>query len=313
MPQPPGPSRQVQIAHIATEHFVNRKTRVEISNETGLSRFKVGRILDEALESGIVRIQIASPSGVRLDLSLQLRDRYQLDHVVVVDVPSESEEALQEALGAAAAELLNEILKEDDVLGLTSGRTLNAMARHLDTLACRRVVQLAGVAGPILQSGLESLRRVSMIEGVRPFPIYSSLVMSDAQAAEGVRRQPDVRRTFEQFDRVTVAVGAVGSWVPANSMLLENRALTEQDRKNLIDRGVVGEIAAALVTDAGEIVHDIDDRCIAISVEQLRRIRAVIAAAGGISKTRAIRAVLTSGLLSGLITDSATALRLLAT
>jgi DNA-binding transcriptional regulator LsrR (DeoR family) len=311
MAQAPGPGRQVQIAHIATQHYLQNKTRVEIANETGLSRFKVGRLLDEAMSSGIVRIDIQSPSGVRLDLSVQLKERFALQHSVVVDVPSEADDVLQAKLGATAGDLLSEILTDNDVLGLTSGRTLSAMARSLSSLPKCDVVQLAGVAGPIQETGLEIMRRISTIAGVRPWTIYSPLVMSDAQTALGVRRQPDTSQTFEQFPRVTVAVGAIGSWKPENSQMMKNRALDPAAREKLLARGVVAEFGATLITDTGSVIHDIDDRCIAISEQQWRAIPTVLAAAGGPTKTRAIRAVLASGLLHGLVTDSATAERLL--
>jgi DNA-binding transcriptional regulator LsrR (DeoR family) len=55
----------------------------------------------------------------------------------------------------------------------------------------------------------------------------------------------------------------------------------------------------------------VDDRCIAIPELQLRRIPHVIAVAGGETKTQAIRAVLVSGLVHSLITDAATARRLI--
>lgn len=311
MAQARGPGRQVQIAHIATQHFLQNKTRIEIAQETGLSRFKVGRLLDEAVSSGIVRIEIQSPSGVRLDLSVQLKERFGLRHSVVVDVPSDAEDVLQASLGSTTGDLLSEILTEDDVLGLTSGRTLNAMARTLSSLPKCDVVQLAGVAGPLQETGLEIMRRISTIAGVRPWTIYSPLVMSDAQAAVGVRRQPDTNQTFEQFSRVSVAVGAVGSWQPENSQMLKNRALDTADREELLARGVVAEFGATLITDTGEVIHDIEDRCIAISEQQWRAIPTVIAVAGGPTKTRAIRAVLACGLLQGLVTDSVTAERLL--
>ncbi len=306
-----GPLRQVQIAQIATEFYLHGKTRIEIAEETGLSRFKIGRLLEEAVATGIVRFEIASTTGVDLGLSIRLKERFGLHHSVVASVPVESEEAMQEALGATAGTLLLEVLGETDVLGLTSGRTLNAMARSMQELPCRSVVQLAGVAGPIHQSGLEVIRRMSALDGVRPWPIYASLVMSDDQAAAGLRRQPDVRQAFEQFKRITVAVGAIGAW-PHNSLMFENPALSEQDRALLLSRGVVAEFAATLVTDAGEVVHDLDSRCLAIAEAQIRAIPTRIAVAGGTSKTRAIRAILTSGLVNGLVTDAATAERLLA-
>lgn len=312
MAEPLGPMRQVQIAQIAAEYYLHGKTRIEIAEETGLSRFKVGRLLDEAVETGIVRFQITSPSEVDLELSMRIRERYELDHAVVVAVPADSDITLQEKLGVTTAHLLREILTEEDVLGVTSGRTLNAMARSISSLRCHEVVQLAGLAGPIQQSGLEVMRRISMLEGVRAWPIYSSLIMSDAQAAEGVRRQPDVRQTFQQFRRITVAVCAIGSWVPRNSLMYENRALSEADRRLVLGRGAVAEIAATLVTDAGTIIDDLAERCIAVDEKQLRAVPTRIGAAGGPSKVRAIRAVLTSRLLTGLVTDAETAQQLLA-
>jgi DNA-binding transcriptional regulator LsrR (DeoR family) len=308
-----GLEKQVQIAHIASRYYLEHRSRTEIADEVGLSRFKVGRLLEEAVASGIVTFVIASPTGDDVDLALSaaVRDRFGLDYCVVVDVPSQLDADIQQQLGATCADLLGDILTDDDVLGLTSGRTLNAMSRALTSLPVRNLVQLSGVAGPLQQTGLEAMRRLSAMGGMRPWPLYSSLVMSDAQAAAGVRRQPELRQTFDQFSRVTVAVGSIGSWVPRNSLMLDNPAFTDDDRTRLLKRGVVGEFAAVLVRDDGSTVDDIEDRCIAITETGLRAIPTVIAAAGGPSKIRAIRAVLATGILNGLVTDSDTAHRLL--
>jgi DNA-binding transcriptional regulator LsrR (DeoR family) len=313
MARPLGLEKQVQIAHIATRFYLEGRSRTEIAEEVGLSRFKVGRLLEDAVSSGIVQFVISSPSGedVDLPLSAQLRDRFDLEYCVVVRVHGNTDEDVQQRLGATTADLLRDILTEDDVLGLTSGRTLNAMSRAVTILPVQHVVQLSGVAGPLQQTGLEVMRRISALGGIRPWPIYSSLVMSDSLAAEGVRRQPELRQTFDQFRRVTVVAGAIGSWAPRNSLMLENPALTDDDRKHLFARGVVAEFAAVLIRDDGSTVPDIVDRCISITESQLRDIPTVIAAAGGQSKTRAIRAVLAARLISGLVTDSGTARRLL--
>jgi DNA-binding transcriptional regulator LsrR (DeoR family) len=174
------------------------------------------------------------------------------------------------------------------------------------------VVQLAGVAGPIQESGLEVIRRLSNFPGVQPWPIFASLVMSDAQTAGGMMRQPGISAAVEMFDEVTVAMCAVGSWVPPNSLMMMNPAISDDDRERMLRRGVVAEVASTLVTDSGEVVHDLDDRCIAVTEAQLRAIPSRIAIAGGPAKTRAIRAVLLSGLVTSLVTDSFTAGRLLA-
>lgn len=308
-----GPLSTVQLAHIAREHYVNGKSRVEIADATGLSRFKVGRMLDEAVERGIIRFEIVSAPGVDLDLSMRLKQRFGLEHAVAVELPVDTDAEAQSTLGTVAAGLLEELVGSEDVLGLTSGRTLNVMAHTLTSLPCRAVVQLAGVAGPIQESGLEVIRRLASFPGVQPWPIYASLVMSDAQTAQGILRQPGIRAAVEMFDAVTVALCAVGSWAPPNSLMMMNPAFSDEDRARLLKRGVVAEIASTLVTDSGEIIHDLDDRCIAVTESQLRAIDSRVAIAGGPAKSRAIRAVLTSGLLTGLVTDAFTAGRLLAT
>lgn len=307
-----GPQRQVQIAFIAERHYLQGKTRIQIAEETGLSRFKVGRILDEAISSGMIKFEISSPTGIDLDLSRKLKDAFGLQHGIVVDVPSDSPEVMQDRLGATAADFLTEILTESDVLGLTSGRTINALARSLRLLPECDVVQLAGVAGPIQETGVEVLRRVSNVAGVLPWTIYSPLVVSDAQTAAGIRRQPDTKATFDQFSRVTVAVVGVGSWSPPDSLMMKNPAVSPSDLKNLIDLGVLAEIGATLIGAGGKIFNQFEDRCIAIAEPELRRVPHVVAVAGGRSKTRSIRAVLDSGLVHSLVTDAVTARQLLA-
>ena len=307
-----GPDFLVTLAYIAQQHFVEGKTRIEIAEETGLSRFKVGRALDQAVSKGIVRFEITSPSAIDLQLSIKIKKKFSLDRALVVNVPAQTPETLQQYLGSTAGDLLSEILTDRDVLGLTSGRTINALARSLRSLPRCGVVQLAGIAGPIQETGVETIRRVSAVAGVKPWTIYAPLIVSDAITAEGLRRQHDIRATFEQFDRVTVAVVAVGSWLPADSQMIENPALGEGTRESLVERGVRAEMGATLINDQGQVIHDVDDRCVAVSEAQLRRIPQVIAVAGGERKTEAIRAVLTSGLVQSLITDSGTAQALIA-
>jgi DNA-binding transcriptional regulator LsrR (DeoR family) len=228
-----GPLSRVQLAHVAREHYVHGKSRVEIAEETGLSRFKVGRMLDEAIEQGIIRFEIVSSPGIDLDLSMRLKQRFGLEHAIVVELPVDTDAEAQSTLGAAAAGLVDELVGPDDIFGLTSGRTLNVMARQLKSLPCRSVVQLAGVAGPIQESGLEVIRRLSNFPGVQPWPIFASLVMSDAQTAGGMMRQPGISAAVEMFDEVTVAMCAVGSWVPPNSLMMMNPAISDDDRERI--------------------------------------------------------------------------------
>src|SRR5699024_4312452 len=55
---------------LAAEHFLDGHSKVELARRHGLSRFQVARLLDEAREEGIVRIQIVDPTAAGHDHTL---------------------------------------------------------------------------------------------------------------------------------------------------------------------------------------------------------------------------------------------------
>ena len=73
-----GPDELFQRAVIARRYYLEGRTRVEIAEEFGLSRFKVARMLEEALESGMVEITIHDPGSIDVGLSTELQRRYSL-------------------------------------------------------------------------------------------------------------------------------------------------------------------------------------------------------------------------------------------
>jgi DNA-binding transcriptional regulator LsrR (DeoR family) len=186
------------------------------------------------------------------------------------------------------------------------------MTASLVSLAQCTVVQLTGAAGAVdvTESSVEIVRRVASVSGGPAFPIYAPLIVDTAETAAAIRRQPHVAEAMHNFDRLTKAVVAIGSWDPPNSQLRDAMAVPEREALRAL--GVRAEICATLVDDEGHAVAgDLMERSIAITAEQLRRIPEVIAVAGGPSKAAAIRAVLAGGFITSLVTDSSAAQALL--
>src|SRR4051812_34440557 len=113
-----GPAHVVLTASIARRYYIDGRSKIDIADEFGMSRFKVARLLESARESGLVRIEIRAEGDIDVDLSARLQDRFGLQHSVVVDTPDDDPASLREHLGRAAARLLAEILTPEDVLGL---------------------------------------------------------------------------------------------------------------------------------------------------------------------------------------------------
>ena len=53
------------MAAVAKRYYFDQRTRVQLAQEFGISRFKVTRLLEAALSSGIVRISIVPLSRPR--------------------------------------------------------------------------------------------------------------------------------------------------------------------------------------------------------------------------------------------------------
>ncbi|WP_029136494.1 sugar-binding transcriptional regulator [Nakamurella lactea] len=301
-----GPVEMAQAAEIARMYYVEQLSKIEIAQRTGLSRFKVARILADGLAAGIVKITIELPDSLDADLAGRVGAAYGLQHVLVVRAEAATEDDLRRKLARAAADLLTEIVSQDDVLGVGWGRTLTAMAGFLTDLPSCPVVQMTGVTGQDMNNSMELVRQITSGSGGRAYPIFAPLLLPDSATAAGLRRQPDLAAATAQFGAITKAVVAIGSWDPPNSQL--RMVMTPRERDELKQLGVQAELCSGLLDAEGRrVATEMNDRMIAVDVQQLHDIPELIAVAGGETKQRAVLAVLRSGLVNSLITDDGVA------
>jgi DNA-binding transcriptional regulator LsrR (DeoR family) len=303
-----GPAQVVMTASVARRYYLDGRSKVEIAEEFGMSRFKVARILDAARETGLVRIEIRHDGEIDVDLSAQLRDRFGLQHSIVVDSPDDDPGHLREHVGRAAGQLLAEIVTPQDVLGLAWARSVSVMARALPRLPGTPVVQLSGSLS--LPGGRDTavdvVRDVAGASGGVAHCFYAPLVVGDAATARALRRQPEVARAFGQLPLVTKAVAGVGLWEAGQSTLYDTGS--DHDRQALRDLGVCADISGVFVSaDGTPVPTELAERMIAISAEEMRAIPEVVVIPYGIRKAPAVRAALRSGLVSGIVTHTSLA------
>ena len=307
-----GPAHLVLLASIARRHYLDGRSKIEIAEEFGLSRFKVARLLDAARDSGLVRIEIRHEGVIDVDLSAQLQDRFGLLHTVVVDTPDDDAAHLRQQLGRAAAELLGEVITPHDVLGLAWARSVSEMAGALPPLPAVPVVQLTGALSQQDgdHSSIDLVRDVARAVGGPAYVFYAPFIVADAATARALRQQPEVARAFDQLPRVTKAVAGVGRWAPGESTLYD--AAYESDREDLRRLGVCADISGVFVAaDGSPVEAGLTERMISIDARQMRSIPEVIGIAYGLAKVPAVRAAVAGGLLDGVVTHRALAQALL--
>jgi DNA-binding transcriptional regulator LsrR (DeoR family) len=307
------PARLVLTASVARRYYLDGKSKVEIADELGMSRFQVARLLEAARASGLVRIQIADEGAIDLELSGRLQDEFRLRHAVVIDTRDDHDGTLRQHLGEAAADLLTEIVTPGDVLGLAWARSVSAMTAALTPrLATVPVIQLTGaLARPDMDdTSVDLVRHAARAAGGAAYFFHAPLVVPNAATARAMRRQPEIARAFARFASVTKAVVGVGRWAPGLSTIYD--AADARDRRQMGRLGTCADISGVTVDADGRPVHGgLTERMINISAPQMRAIPEVIAIAYGTAKAPAVRAAIRSGLVHSLVTHSALATALL--
>ncbi|WAX77841.1 sugar-binding transcriptional regulator [Streptomyces sp. KMM 9044] len=323
---PSAPLDRLLAASVARRFYLGNQSKVEIAKEFDISRFKVARLLDAAVAHDIVRIDITVPAEIDAPLGQALAGRFGLRHAVVVNLmDGEGAEGgtarpagpagrhrVSRWLGTAAAQLLSATAEEGDVIGLDGSPEVDALSEAVNRLPPCDVVQLTGVHGPDLarDPAVAAVRRTAAAGGGGAFPLYVPFVLPDAATATVLRSQPAVAGTAHRFGRITRAVVGIGAWGAGLSTMYD--ALGDAERETYRASGACADVAGHVLDASGEVIRtELNARMICVSAAELRAVPELIGVSGGARGAEAIRAVLKSGLLTSVVTDTATARRLL--
>ena len=300
-------ARARQMLEIARRYYLNDQSMVTISEQLGVSRFKVARLLKEARDTGLVQITLHTGGAEDAELGAKLARHLGLRQAIVVEAFGTREE-VRHIVGLAAGRHLQRTLRAGETLGLTWGRTLTHMIESLESLPNVQVLQLTGHVGSNLrESPIELARRASLIGGNNAKAIMAPLYVESLQAAQALRNQPDIKEVFDLFDTVTTAIAAVGSFnlAPdgaANSQFLPLLPLATRER--LLATGAIAEVCGLPFRADGSLADpELTEHIFSISAEQLGRIPRVIAIASDPSKAEATLALWRADMISELVVD----------
>jgi DNA-binding transcriptional regulator LsrR (DeoR family) len=120
-----------------------------------------------------------------------------------------------------------------------------------------------------------------------------------------------VQEATALFGGLSVAVVGIGAVAPSKLLAASGNVFSSDELESLSARGAVGDICLRFFDAEGEpVTTALNDRVIAIELDQLRAVERVVGVAGGRRKTAAIRGALRGGWINVLITDRSSAERL---
>lgn len=303
---------------IARMYHERGARQAEIAAALSISQAKVSRLLKRAEALGIVRTTVTVAPGVYAELEEELEGRFGLTEAVVVDVSEDADEAETLAsIGAGAAAYLEATLGGNDRIGVSSwSQTVLAMVDRLRPFTVRgatEVVQLlGGVGAPESQSHSNRLlNELARMLGAEPVYVPAPGVVAGPAIRDSLLSDPSMQEVTRHWRELTMAIMGIGSIEPSNVLATSGNAFATEERADLLEAGAVGDICHRIFRADGTLVRgDLDDRIIAVPVDDLLRIPRRVGIAGGPRKLDAIHGALAGGWVTTLITDLRTAERL---
>jgi DNA-binding transcriptional regulator LsrR (DeoR family) len=306
------------MAKVARMYHTQGLRQTEICERLNIHQSTVSRVLKRAEREGIVRITVSLPPGTHTEVEEALQSTYGLDEAVVVDC-LEDEAQIAHDLGAAAAFYLENTLKASDVIGISSWSAallemVNAMHPSQRFKNTRVIQILGGLGSPNAEvHATQVTRRLADLIGGQTTLLPAPGVVGSRNARDVLMKDRFVREALDLFPQVTLALVGIGATKPSRALASSGNIFSPQEIELLAGKGAVGDICLRFFEAAGrQVVTELNDRVISMELDQLRAVRRVVGVAGGRRKTAAIRGALAGKLIKALITDLATAERLLA-
>lgn len=242
----------------------------------------------------------------------QVAERYGLNDVKIAISPLNDEQEIKKCIGLKAADYLDSIASDGDIIGVGWGTTLHQMshALHPKVLRGSQIIQLEGGV-PLFQTG-------------QPLPTKSSRGSpKTTPPSPSTCRYPSfsTRRSSRKWSTRTAISSGSSSWAdrrqyfrhPASVRSGPRRcssawATRTAKRMPASRKNAVGDICSRFYDSNGEIAdEDLDKRTVGIELSDLRNKEYSILISGGSEKVRSIQAALKGRYANVLITDQFTA------
>jgi deoxyribonucleoside regulator len=299
-----------KIIEAAKLYYLLDYNQHEIAQILGVSRPTVSRFLQLAKSEGIVEINIKDPTENVENLSTQLEQKFNLKKAVVVSIPQFEDHIIKNYLGEKTAEYLHEIVKDNDIIGVTWGTTLYHVAIELKQKFVKdvMVVQLKGGVSHSETNTYASEILYLFGKAFNTTPLHLPLpaIVDQAVVKQAMEADRHIGKILDLGKQANIAIFTTGNVNP-DSLLFQLGYFTESDLKTLNGKAV-GDICSRFFDENGKICNEsLNERTLGINLDDLKRKEYSILVAGGPNKIAGIFGALKGRYANVLVTDQFTA------
>ena len=306
--------RERDIIKICYLFYNEGLSQIEIGTKMEMSRWKVGRVIKDARERGLITITINHPQADLTETEIKIAKKFGLKQAVVVDINEFSGNSPLDQLGAAGAQYLASIVHRYRILGVTWGLTMSHVAKFLPKIEPVRLelAQIGGGIGTI--EGTDNPALTTMLGqkmSANAHVIQAPIIVRNKSIRDTLFKENKIRETLEIAKKADIVMFGVGL-VSTESLLWQSGVLGPEEAVTLKEAGAVGAICGRFFNDQGkQCWQALANRTIGLSLIELKKIKHKILIAVGKEKLQAIIGALKGNLVDVLIVDMETAQRLL--
>jgi len=304
-------------ARAAWLHHVGGMTQSAIAKRFGVPVTRAHRMIARATRNGLVRVFVDAEVAGCIALESAIRDAFALSHVVVAPDVGETGPIPLRALGVAGAGVLMGLIDDPAhaTIGVGHGSTMAAVVAALprrEAQGTRFVSLLGGLTRRYAANPFDVIFRLAERTGAEAFMTPAPLFANSPADRAVLLSQPGVGDVARMWGEASVCLIGVGAVDMAGSIARADVFDPENSLRDLREQGARAEVLGQFLDAEGErMATPYDGRVVAADIFSLAG-RQAYAVAGGETKAPALSAALRSGCFTGLITDEATARRLVA-
>ncbi|WP_116134456.1 sugar-binding transcriptional regulator [Tropicimonas sp. IMCC34043] len=295
-------------------HYIGGLTQSAVAKRLGVPSVKAHRLIARAVAEGAVKVSIDGDIIECIELEAALSDRFGLEICRVA--PDLGEDGLPlRTLGMAGAAMIRRWLESGEIatMGIGHGRTLAAAVRNLprfEARGLRFVSLLGGLTRNFSANPHDVMHLLAEKTGANAYVMPVPFFANSVEDREVLLAQKGVAEVFQMAEAAPLKIVGIGT-VDTETQLVASGMIEQSEIEEIARAGGIGEVLGHFFDSAGNRLETtLTARTLSVAFREDRS-DSIVALAGGGEKLGAIRAVLNSGWLSGLITDERTARALL--
>lgn len=273
------------------------------SSSGGMRISQAGRQLLDEMES------MAKDLFGLTELEKQIRSFFQIRQVMIVPGDADQSVYTKKELGRVGAMALKRYASKsrEEVIAVAGGSTMAEVAEYLTPTALMKGKLFVPARGGLGETVELQANTIASMMAKRTGGEYRLLHVPDhlgEEAYQSLMQDDHIREITQVIRRARIVVHGIGDAM----VMARRRKSSSETIARLQEDGALAEAFGYYFDESGNMVHNIPT--IGLRLQDIERTEVVIGVAGGMSKGKAIAAVLSFGHEDVLVTDEAAALEI---